>query len=160
MSSTSQDPIVIAGVARTPMGSFQGDLSAATAPELGAAAIAEAAKRAGVGPEDVDEVLMGCVLPAGQGQAPARQAALFAELPQSVRCTTVNRVCGSGLKTVMFATQMIQCGDATTVVAGGMESMSKAPYVLEKARAGYRMGHGKVVDLMVHDGQPARLIVT
>ena len=152
MSSTSQDPIVIAGVARTPMGSFQGDLSAATAPELGAAAIAEATKRAGVGPEDVDEVLMGCVLPAGQGQAPARQAAFGAGLPESVPCTTVNKMCGSGMKTTMMAYEALHARPGDVIVAGGMESMTNAPYLLPKVRGGLRLGHGEVKDHMFLDG--------
>lgn len=144
--------VVIVGAARTPIGSFMGSLSTIPAPRLGAVAIAEALRRAGVSGEKVDEVLMGCVLQAGIGQAPARQAAIFAGLPERVPCTTVHKVCGSGLKTVMMAAQAVRAGDAECVVAGGMENMSLAPYALEAARAGYRMGHGQVVDLMIKDG--------
>jgi len=146
------DAIVILGIARTPMGGMQGDLKELTAPELGAAAITGALKDAGVDPEDVDEVLMGCVLPAGTGQAPARQAALAAGLPSSVPCTTVNKVCGSGMKTVMMAHDALMMGHGDIIVAGGMESMSNAPYMLPKARAGYRLGHGEVLDHMFFDG--------
>jgi acetyl-CoA C-acetyltransferase len=144
--------VVIASAARTPLGSFQGALSSITAPKLGAVAITAALERAGLNPDQVDEVLMGCVLPAGVGQAPARQAAIFAGLSQSTPCTTLNKVCGSGLKAVMMAAQAIKAGDADIVVAGGMESMSNAPYLLPKARTGYRMGHGELVDSMVKDG--------
>lgn len=144
--------VVIASAARTPIGSFQGALASITAPRLGAVAIAAALERAGVSPDQVDEVLMGCVLPAGVGQAPARQAAIFAGLPHGVPCTTLNKVCGSGLKAVMLAAQAIRAGDAEIVVAGGMESMSNSPYLLEKARTGYRMGHGELVDSMIKDG--------
>src|SRR5262245_6767176 len=144
--------IVIVGAARTPIGSFQGALAPVTAPRLGAAAIREALARAKVGPAEVSEVYMGCVLPAGIGQAPARQAAIFGGLPNSVPCTTVNKVCGSGLKAVMLGAQAIANGDAEIVVAGGMESMSNSPYLLPKAREGYRMGNGQLVDSMVHDG--------
>lgn len=147
-----QDPIVIVGMARTPMGGFQGDLSGATAPELGAAAIKAAVERAGLKPEDIDEVLMGCVLPAGQGQAPARQAALGAGLPLGVTCTTINKMCGSGMKTMMMAHDALTAGSAEIIVAGGMESMSNAPYLLPKARAGMRLGHGVVQDHMFLDG--------
>lgn len=152
MSSSSSDPIVIAGMARTPMGSFQGELSAATAPELGAAAIAEATRRAGIGEDDVDEVLMGCVLPAGLGQAPARQAAFGAGLPESVPCTTVNKMCGSGMKTAMMAFEGLHARPADVFVAGGMESMTNAPYILPKVRGGLRLGHGEVKDHMFLDG--------
>ncbi|MGV3614425.1 MAG: acetyl-CoA C-acyltransferase [Fimbriimonas sp.] len=145
------DAVILAG-ARTPIGAFLGSLSSLTAPQLGAKAIAEAVKRAGVEPGEVDEVLMGQVLQGGVGQAPSRQAALGGGLPNSVPCTTVNKVCGSGMKTVMLAAQAIRLGDAKIVVAGGMESMSNAPYALEKARTGYRMGHGKLIDTMIHDG--------
>ena len=144
--------VVIVSAARTPIGSFNGALSPLTAPQLGAIAIKEALKRAGVDGKDVDEVLMGCVLPAGIGQAPARQASIGAGVPKEVGAVTVNKVCGSGLKTVMMAAQAIKAGDAEILVAGGMESMSNAPYLLPQARTGYRMGHGKLVDGMVHDG--------
>ena len=146
------EEVVILSAVRTPIGTFLGGLKDISAPQLGAAAIREAVRRAGVPGERVDECLMGCVLPAGIGQAPARQAAIFSGLPQSVRATTINRVCGSGLKTVMLADQMIRCGDASLVVAGGMENMSRAPYLLDRAREGYRMGDGKIIDSMVHDG--------
>ncbi|MCY1127526.1 acetyl-CoA C-acyltransferase [Frigidibacter sp. RF13] len=146
------DSIVIVGAARTPMGGFQGDLSPLTAAELGALAIGAALDRAGIARDRVDEALLGCVLPAGQGQAPARQAVLGAGLPVSVPATTVNKMCGSGMKTVMMAHDALLAGQAGIVVAGGMESMSNAPYLLEKARGGYRMGHGRVVDHMFLDG--------
>ncbi len=144
--------VVIVGAARTPIGSFLGALSRLSAPRLGAAAIREALRRASVAPEDVDEVIMGNVLQAGVGQAPARQAALFAGLPTKVECLTINKVCGSGLKAVMLAEQAIALGDAEVIVAGGMESMSNAPYLLERVRTGYRLGHGEVVDSMIKDG--------
>lgn len=146
------DPVVIVGAARTPMGAFQGALAGATAPELGAAAIRAAMERAGISIESVEEVLMGCVLPAGQGQAPARQAALGAGLKVSAGATTVNKMCGSGMKAVMLAHDLLVAGSAKVVVAGGMESMTNAPYLLDRARAGYRMGHGKVLDHMFLDG--------
>ena len=146
------DPIVIVGIARTPMGGMQGALSGVSAPELGASAIRGALADAGVGASDVDEVLMGCVLPAGVGQAPARQAALKAGLPVAVPCTTVNKVCGSGMKTVMMAADALAVGNIDVAVAGGMESMSNAPYMLAKARAGYRLGHGELLDHMFFDG--------
>lgn len=146
------DPIVITGAARTPIGAFQGALKDKTATQLGAAAIAAALDRAGLSPGEVDEVLMGCVLPAALGQAPARQAALAAGLPRSVPCSTVNKVCGSGMKTVMLAHDLLAAGSAGIVVAGGMESMTNAPYLLEKARGGYRIGHGRVMDHMFLDG--------
>jgi len=145
------DVVILAG-ARTPIGAFGGSLSSLSAPKLGAIAIAEALKRAAVSPDEVDEVLMGCVLQGGLGQAPARQASIYGGIPNSVPCTTVNKVCGSGMKTVMMAAQAIKCGDAKTVVAGGMESMSNAPYILDKARTGYRMGNGTLIDMMIHDG--------
>ncbi|MEE9300073.1 MAG: acetyl-CoA C-acyltransferase [Alphaproteobacteria bacterium] len=148
----ASDPIVIVDAARTPMGGFQGDLKDVTASSLGSAAIKASLERAGVAPDDVDEVIMGCVLPAGQGQAPARQASLGAGVPQSVGCTTVNKMCGSGMKAAMIGHDLIQAGSVNTVVSGGMESMSRAPYLLEKARAGYRMGHGKILDHMFLDG--------
>ena len=144
--------VVIVSACRTPLGSFRGSLSSLTATQLGAIAVKEAVSRAGLKPEDVDEVIMGNVVGAGLGQAPARQAAIFAGLPPSVKTLTVNKVCGSGLKAVMLAAQAIRLGDARVVVAGGMESMSNIPYLLEKARDGYRMGHGELVDAMIKDG--------
>ncbi|WP_051201908.1 thiolase family protein [Ferrimonas senticii] len=151
-SSNPTGSVVIAAVARTPMGGFQGSLSQVPTPTLGATAIKAALERANIDPEQVNEVLMGCVLPAGLGQAPARQAALGAELPLAVGATTINKVCGSGMKTVMMAHDMIKAQMANVVVAGGMESMSGAPYLLDKARGGMRMGHGKVLDHMFLDG--------
>ncbi len=148
----SADPIVIVGSARTPMGGFQGDLKDATAPELGAAAIGAALDRAGLSREAVEEIVFGCVLPAGQGQAPARQAALGAGLPLSAGATTVNKMCGSGMKAAMLAHDLILAGSADVAVAGGMESMTNAPYLLDRARAGLRMGHGRVLDHMFLDG--------
>ncbi len=144
--------VVIASACRTPIGSFQGTLSGFTAPQLGAVVIREAVKRAGISPQHVDEAFMGCVLTAGVGQAPARQAVISAGIPNSTPCTTINKVCGSGLKSVMLGALTIMAGEADVVVAGGMESMSNAPYLLEKARTGYRMGDGKIVDSMVKDG--------
>ena len=146
------DPVVIVGMARTPMGGFQGDFSSVTAPELGAAAIAAAVSRAGLNGDDVQEVIMGCVLPAGQGQAPARQAALGAGLNLATGCTTINKMCGSGMKATMFAHDLLVAGSSQVMVAGGMESMSNAPYLLPKAREGMRMGHGQVMDHMFLDG--------
>ena len=146
------DPIVIVSAARTPMGAFQGALKGFAAPELGAAAIRAAVERAKLKPEDVQEVLMGCVLPAGQGQAPARQAALGAGLSLATGCTTINKMCGSGMKAAMFAHDSLAAGTVDIVVAGGMESMTNAPYLLPKARAGLRMGHGQVLDHMFYDG--------
>ncbi len=146
------ESIVITGAARTPMGGFQGELSAVTATQLGAVAIEAALSRAGIEPGHVDEVMMGCVLPAGLGQAPARQAAMGAGLPDSVPATTVNKMCGSGMKTVMVAYDQLLAGNGKIVVAGGMESMSNAPYMLTKARDGMRMGHGEVLDHMFLDG--------
>ncbi|MDA1116604.1 MAG: acetyl-CoA C-acetyltransferase [Proteobacteria bacterium] len=146
------DPIVIVSAARTPMGGFQGELKSFAAPELGAAAIRAAVERAKLRPEDVQEVLMGCVLPAGQGQAPARQASLGAGLPLAAGCTTVNKMCGSGMKAAMLANDLLIAGSMEIVVAGGMESMTNAPYLLPKARAGLRMGHGQVLDHMFLDG--------
>ena len=148
----TEDPIVIVGAARTPMGGFQGDLSGARAPDLGAAAIRAALARAGVFPEAIDEVYMGIVLPAGLGQAPARQASLGAGVPEAVPCTTLNKMCGSGMKAAMLAHDGILAGAGTVMVAGGMESMTNAPYLLDKARGGYRMGHGAVLDHMFLDG--------
>lgn len=144
--------VVIVSAVRTPIGSFQGALSSLSAPQLGAIAIKEAVKRAGIKNEDVSEVIMGCVLPAGIGQAPARQASIFAGLPESVPCLTINKVCGSGLKSVMLGAQAVMCGDADVVVAGGMESMSNVPYYLDKARSGLRMGNSTVTDGMIKDG--------
>lgn len=148
----SNDPIVITGMARTPMGGFQGDLAPLTAPQLGAAAISAAVGRSGIANDTIDDVIMGCVLPAGQGQAPARQASLGAGLPESAGCTTVNKMCGSGLKAVMMAHDALLAGSHNIMVAGGMESMSNAPYLLPKAREGMRMGHGQVLDHMFLDG--------
>jgi acetyl-CoA C-acetyltransferase len=146
------DPIVIVAAARTPMGAFQGELKNFAAPELGAAAIRAAVERAKLRPDEVQEVLMGCVLPAGQGQAPARQAALGAGLPLATGCTTVNKMCGSGMKAAMLAHDILATGNAEVIVAGGMESMTNAPYLLPKARAGLRMGHAQVIDHMFYDG--------
>ena len=148
----NNDPIVIAGLARTPMGGFQGELKDFTAAELGAVAIRAAVERAGVSPQDIEEVVMGCVLPAGQGQAPARQASLGAGLPLGAGCTTVNKMCGSGMKAAMFANDLLAAGTNRVMVAGGMESMTNAPYLLPKARSGYRMGHQQVLDHMFLDG--------
>ncbi|MEL6061381.1 MULTISPECIES: acetyl-CoA C-acyltransferase [unclassified Methylobacterium] len=161
----TDDPIAIVSFARTPMGGFQGELSGATATELGSAAIRAAVERADLSGEDIDETLFGCVLPAGLGQAPARQAALGAGLPRAVGCTTVNKMCGSGMKAVMMAHDGLMAGSIRVAVAGGMESMSNAPYLLERARSGYRMGHGRVVDHMFLDGledayDPGRLMGT
>lgn len=144
--------IVILDGVRTAMGSFQGSLSSCTAPDLGAAAIKAAVERAGLQPADIDEVIFGCVLPAGLKQGPARQAMRQAGLPDSTGATTINKICGSGMKAVMQAADAIKAGSAEFVVAGGMESMSNAPYLLEKARAGYRMGHGKTTDHMFQEG--------
>ncbi|NEJ20602.1 acetyl-CoA C-acyltransferase [Rhizobium leguminosarum] len=149
---TLQDPIVIVGAARTPIGSFQGELKEATAPELGATAIRAALERSRVEAEAIEEVVFGCVLPAGQGQAPARQAAIHAGLPFATAASTVNKMCGSGMKAVMMAHDLIAAGSASVAVAGGMESMTNAPYLLDKARGGYRLGHGRVVDHMFLDG--------
>src|SRR3954451_18044579 len=149
---TTHDSIVIVGSARTPMGGFQGDLATLTAPEMGAVVIRATIERAGLKPEDVQEVIMGCVLPAGQGQAPARQASLGAGIPESVGCTTINKMCGSGMKAAMLANDLIAAGTNSIMVAGGMESMTNAPYLLDRARGGYRMGHGRVLDHMFLDG--------
>lgn len=148
----SNDPVVIVSVARTPMGGFQGDFKGLTAPQLGAAAIRAAVERAGVSSDSVDEVLFGCVLSAGLGQAPARQAAFGAGLDKGTRCTTLNKMCGSGMEATMLAHDRLLAGGADVVVAGGMESMSNAPYLLDRARSGYRMGHGRVLDHMFLDG--------
>ena len=146
------DPVVIVSAARTPLGGFLGDLKSLAAPELGAIAIRAAVERAGVKPEDVQEAIMGNVLPAGQGQAPARQAALGAGLPPAVSCMTINKVCGSGMKAAMLAHDQLTLGARDVIVAGGMESMSNTPYLLPKARAGLRLGHGEVKDHMFLDG--------
>nr|WP_314493968.1 acetyl-CoA C-acyltransferase [uncultured Pseudomonas sp.] len=146
------DPIVIVSAVRTPMGGLQGDLASKTAPQLGAVAIAAAVERAGVAPAEVEQVLFGCVLPAGLGQAPARQAALGAGLPTSTTCTTLNKMCGSGMQALILGHDLLRAESADVVVVGGMESMSNAPYLLDKARGGYRMGHGKVLDHMFLDG--------
>lgn len=146
------DPVVIVASARTPMGGFQGDLASVAAPQLGAAAIRAAVERAGIAADAVDEVFMGNVLPAGIGQAPARQAALGAGLPLGTGCTTISKVCGSGMKAVMLAHDLLKAGTASVMVAGGMESMSNAPYLLDRARNGYRLGHGRVIDHMFFDG--------
>ena len=146
------DPVVIVGAARTPMGGLQGDFASLAASDLGAVAIKAAVERAKLQPGDVDKVIMGCVLPAGQGQAPARQAALKAGLPKSVGCTTVNKMCGSAMEAAMMAHDALLAGSADVIVAGGMESMSNAPYLLPKARSGYRMGHQQVLDHMFLDG--------
>ena len=150
--TTTTDPIVILSYARTPMGSFQGSLAGASATELGAAAVRAAVERAGIEGDAVDKIFMGCVLPAGLGQAPARQAALGAGLPRSVEATTVNKVCGSGMQAAMFAHDMIALGSADLIVAGGMESMSNSPYLMKKHRSGARIGHDTVYDHMMLDG--------
>jgi len=149
---SERNEAVIISAARTPVGKFLGSLKGFTAPQLGAIAVRESVKRAGVKPEDVDEVIMGCVIQAGLGQNPARQAALNGGLPSTVSAVTVNKVCGSGLKAVMMAAQGVQLGDVEVVVAGGMESMSNAPYLIPKAREGYRLGNGELVDSMINDG--------
>ena len=146
------DPIVITGYARTPMGGFQGELTGCAAPELGAAAVRAAVERAGISANDVDQIIMGCVLSAGLGQAPARQAALGAGLPLSVTATTVNKMCGSGMQAAMMAHDCLAAGSGEIVIAGGMESMSNAPYLLAKHRAGARIGHDVVKDSMYLDG--------
>ncbi len=152
MASTSTDPVVIASAARTAMGGFQGAFASVPAPELGAAAIRAAVARAGVEPGEVAEVLMGCVLPAGMGQAPARQASRGAGLPDHVPCTTVNKMCGSGMKTVMMAWESLHARPHDVILAGGMESMTNAPYLLPKMRSGQRLGHSQVLDHMFLDG--------
>lgn len=161
----SSDAIVIASAARTPMGGFQGAFRTVSAPQLGAAAIRAAVERAGIAPDTIDEVIMGNVLPAGQGQAPARQAALGAGLPQATGCTTINKVCGSGMKAAMIAADLIALGTHRVMIAGGMESMTNAPYLLPKARGGLRLGHSEVKDHMFLDGledayDPGRLMGT
>ncbi|MDH3612709.1 MAG: acetyl-CoA C-acyltransferase [Gammaproteobacteria bacterium] len=148
----SSDPVVIVAAKRTPIGAFQGVFSSASAPQLGAAAIAATIAETGIDAADVDQVLMGCVLPAGLGQAPARQAALAGGIPVGTPCTTVNKMCGSGMKTIMLGHDLLKAESAVVVVAGGLESMSNAPYLLPKARSGYRMGHQEVLDHMFFDG--------
>jgi acetyl-CoA C-acetyltransferase len=148
----SKREVVIVGATRTPLGAFNGSLSSIGATDLGGLVIAEAVKRAGLAPEDIQECIMGQVLPCGYGQNPARQAALKGGLPFETECLTINKVCGSGLKAVMLAAQAIQCHDADIIIAGGMENMSAAPYFLKKARTGYRMGNDMIFDHMVHDG--------
>jgi acetyl-CoA C-acetyltransferase len=148
----NNDPIVIVAARRSPMGAFQGVLSPLAAPEISAAVTAACIEDTGINAADIDEVLLGCVLPAGLGQAPARQAALGAGIPVGTACTTVNKVCGSGMKTTMFANDLIKAGSANIVVSGGMESMTNAPYLMPKARGGYRMGHQEVLDHMFFDG--------
>jgi acetyl-CoA C-acetyltransferase len=152
MGVMNNDPIVIAGFARTPMGGFQGALGAVSATALGATAVRAAVERAGVKGGDIDQIVMGCVLPAGLGQAPARQAALGAGLPQSVEATTINKMCGSGMQAAIMAHDMLAAGSADVVIAGGMESMSNAPYLLAKHRSGARIGHDVVKDSMYLDG--------
>ncbi|MGI8654851.1 MAG: acetyl-CoA C-acetyltransferase [Pyrinomonadaceae bacterium] len=149
--SDTKEAVIISAV-RTPVGKFQGALKSFTAPQLGALVVRESVRRAGVKPEDVDEVIMGCVIQAGVGQNPARQAALHGGIPFGVSAVTINKVCGSGLKAVMMAAQSIKLGDAEIIVAGGMESMTNAPYLLPQAREGYRLGNGTMVDAMIHDG--------
>ncbi|MDB5656737.1 MAG: acetyl-CoA acetyltransferase, partial [Tardiphaga sp.] len=150
--SEPSDPVVIVAAARTPLGRFQGELSSLSGHKLGSHVIAAAVARAGLAPERIDEVFMGCVLPAGQGQAPARQAARGAKLPDATGATTVNKVCGSGMKATMLAHDIITAGSAEIVVSGGMESMTNAPYLLQKARGGYRVGHDRIIDHMLMDG--------
>src|ERR1019366_4478542 len=150
--ATAQDPIVIAGYARTPMGGFQGALGSVKATELGAIAVKAAVERAGVSPEAIDQIIMGCVLPAGLGQAPARQAGMGAGLPLSAEATTVNKMCGSGMQAAILAHDALMAGSADIIVAGGMESMSNAPYLLTKHRGGARIGHDRVADSMYLDG--------
>lgn len=152
ISNSTEDPIVIVGAARTPIGGMLGSLSPLSAVELGAAAIRSAVERAQLSPEDIDEVIFGCVLPGGLGQAPARQASILAGIPKSTGATTINKVCASGMKSVMLAHDSLLLGNNQIMVAGGMESMSNAPYLLDKARQGYRLGHGHIKDHMMHDG--------
>ena len=149
---STSDPVVIVSAVRTPLGRFQGDLSSFSGHNLGSHAIGAALERAKLSPERIDEVLMGCVLPAGQGQAPARQAARGAKLPDAAGATTINKVCGSGMKATMLAHDLISAGSANIVVSGGMESMTNAPYLLQKARGGYRVGHDRIIDHMMMDG--------
>lgn len=150
--SLNHDPIVIVSAVRTPMGGLQGDLKSLTAAQLGSAAIRAAVERAGIDAGSVEQVLFGCVLPAGQGQAPARQAALGAGLDKHTTCTTLNKMCGSGMQAAIMAHDQLLAGSADVIVAGGMESMTNAPYLLDKARGGYRMGHGRIIDHMFMDG--------
>src|SRR4030088_1273781 len=150
--ATTSDPVVIVSAARTPLGRFMGDLSPFSAHKLGSHVIGAAVERARLSPERIDEVFMGCVLPAGQGQAPARQAARGAKLPDATGATTINKVCGSGMKATMLAHDIINAGSAEVVVSGGMESMTNAPYLLAKARSGYRAGHDRIIDHMMMDG--------
>src|SRR6201989_549042 len=150
--ATTSDPVVIVSAARTPLGKFMGDLSPFSAHMRGSHVIGAAVERAKLSPERIDEVFMGCVLPAGQGQAPARQAARGARLPDATGATTVNKVCGSGMKATMLAHDIITAGSADIVLSGGMESMSNAPYLLAKARSGYRVGHDRIIDHMLLDG--------
>ena len=159
----NKEQVVITGMARTPMGSFQGSLSSEKAPDLGSIAIKGAIKRANIKPEDIDDVVMGCVLPAGMGQAPARQAAIGAGIPNTSGATTINKMCGSGMRAAMIATDQLLAGSSLVSLAGGIESMSNAPYILPKVRDGLRMGHGKVQDHMFIDGledayEPGRLM--
>ena len=149
---STSDPVVIVSAVRTPLGRFQGDLSSFSAHNLGSHAVGAALERAKLSPERIDEVFMGCVLPAGQGQAPARQAARGAKLPDATGATTVNKVCGSGMKATMLAHDIISAGSADIVISGGMESMTNAPYLLQKARGGYRVGHDRIIDHMMMDG--------
>jgi acetyl-CoA C-acetyltransferase len=149
---STSDPVVIVSAVRTPLGRFQGELSSFSGHNLGSHAIGAALERAKLSPDRIDEVLMGCVLPAGQGQAPARQAARGAKLPDATGATTVNKVCGSGMKATMLAHDLINAGSANIVVSGGMESMTNAPYLLQKARGGYRVGHDRIIDHMLMDG--------
>ncbi|MGH8481958.1 MAG: acetyl-CoA C-acyltransferase [Nevskiaceae bacterium] len=146
------DPIVITSVARTPIGAMQGQFAALSAPQLGSAAVKAAVERSGLKPDDIDEAILGCVLAAGQGQAPARQAALGAGLPKATGCTTINKMCGSGLKAIMLANDLLRAGTNRVMLAGGMESMTNAPYLLPKARGGYRYGHSTMYDHMALDG--------
>src|SRR5688572_19070145 len=146
------DPIVITSIARTPIGGMQGIFSGLSASQLGAVAVKAAVERSGLKPEDVEEAILGCVLPAGQGQAPARQAVLGAGLPKATGCTTINKMCGSGMKAIMLAHDLLKSGTNTVMVAGGMESMTNAPYLLPKARGGYRYGHSTMYDHMALDG--------
>jgi acetyl-CoA C-acetyltransferase len=148
----TKDPIVITSIARTPIGSMQGQFAALAAPQLGAVVVRAAVERSGLKPEDVEEAILGCVLPAGQGQAPARQAVIGAGLPKSTGCTTINKMCGSGMKAIMLAHDLLAAGANRVMVAGGMESMTNAPYLLPKARGGYRYGHAQMYDHMALDG--------
>lgn len=151
-ANSDSDPIVIVSAARTPLGNFQGSLKQVSATELGAVAIKAVVERAEINPNNIQSVLMGCVLPAGLGQAPARQAAVYAGLPYSTSCVTLNKVCGSAMQAIMFAHDMLIANSFDVIIAGGMESMTNAPYLLAKARAGYRLGHGQLIDHMFYDG--------